>query len=74
MTDLRLEQAFSGHYDVLANGQVVGHIMLSDAAPIATSWIGTLAYGFHENRSPTRGYKATRDTAMKAFARSWRRE
>ena len=29
MTHLVLEQVTGGHYDVLAEGQVVGHIMLS---------------------------------------------
>jgi hypothetical protein len=34
----------------------------------------TLAYGDHEDRTPTHGYEATREAAMKAFAKSWRRE
>jgi hypothetical protein len=33
-----------------------------------------LASGHHENRTPTHGYAATRETAMAAFAKSWRRE
>jgi hypothetical protein len=28
----------------------------------------------HEDRTPTRGYAATREAAMAAFAKSWRRE
>jgi hypothetical protein len=28
----------------------------------------------HEGRTPTHGYEATRETAMGAFAKSWRRE
>jgi hypothetical protein len=28
----------------------------------------------HEDRSPTHGYAATREAAMAAFAKSWRRE
>jgi hypothetical protein len=32
----------------------------------------TLAYGYHEGRSPTHGYEADREAAMKAFAKSWR--
>jgi hypothetical protein len=32
-------------------------------------------YGYHEDRTtPTRGYEATREAAMTAFAKSWRRE
>jgi hypothetical protein len=34
----------------------------------------TLAFGHHEERAPTRGYAATREAAMAAFAKSWRRE
>jgi hypothetical protein len=28
----------------------------------------------HEDRKPTHGYAATREAAMAAFAKSWRRE
>ena len=38
------------------------------------SWLWTLAYGQHEDRTPTHGYEATREAAMAAFAKSWRRE
>jgi hypothetical protein len=34
----------------------------------------TLAYGYHEDRTPTHGYAATRGAAMVAFAKSWRRQ
>jgi hypothetical protein len=34
----------------------------------------TLAFGQHEDRSPTHGYAASRENAMDAFAKSWRRE
>jgi hypothetical protein len=34
----------------------------------------TLAYGYHEGRTPTHGYEPTREAAMAAFAKSWRRE
>jgi hypothetical protein len=34
----------------------------------------TLAFGYHEDRTPTHGYEATREAAMAAFAKSWRRE
>jgi len=34
----------------------------------------TLALGHHEDRSPAHGYAATREAAMAAFAKSWRRE
>jgi hypothetical protein len=31
-------------------------------------WTWTLAYGHHEDRTPTHGYAATRESAMRAFA------
>jgi hypothetical protein len=34
----------------------------------------TLALGQPEDRTPAHGYEATREAAMAAFARSWRRE
>jgi hypothetical protein len=36
--------------------------------------VWTLAFGQHEDRTPTPGYAATREAAMAAFAKSWRRE
>jgi hypothetical protein len=69
----------SGHwydddYDVLCEGEVVGRIMKAAAAPVGQPWLWTLAYGYHEDRTPTHGYEATREAAMTAFAKSWRRE
>jgi hypothetical protein len=60
-------------YDVLTNGAVVGRIMKAAAAPEGTPWLWTLAFGQHEDRTPTHSYEATRATAMAAFAKSWRR-
>jgi hypothetical protein len=57
-------------YDVLAAGAVVGRILRAHAAPVGTPWMWTLAYGDHEDRTPTHGYEATRQAAMQAFARS----
>jgi hypothetical protein len=37
-------------------------------------WFWGLAHGQHEDRSPTHGYAASRETAMVAFAKSWRRQ
>ena len=34
----------------------------------------TLAFGHHEDRTPTHGYAETCEAAMAAFAKSWRRE
>src|ERR1700745_321267 len=59
-------------YDVLCNGVVVGRIMQAAAVPVGMSWMWTLAFGHHEDRTPTHGYAATREAAMAAFAKSWR--
>jgi hypothetical protein len=61
-------------FDVLADGVVVGRIMKAEAAPVGTPWMWTLAFGHHEDRTPTHGYAATREAAMEAFAKSWLRE
>jgi hypothetical protein len=61
-------------FDVLANGEVVGRIYKANAAPVGASWMWTLVFWHHEGRSPTHGYEATREAAMAAFAKSWRRE
>jgi len=34
----------------------------------------TLGYGYHEGRTPIHGYATTREDAMTAFAKIWRRE
>jgi hypothetical protein len=61
-------------FDVLADGVVVGRIMKTEAAPVGMPWMWTLAFGHHEDRALTHGYAATREAAMAAFAKSWRRE
>ena len=61
-------------FDVLADGVVVGRIFNAAASPAGTPWMWTLAYGHHEDRSPTHGYEPTREAAIAAFAKSWRRE
>ena len=61
-------------YDVLADGSVVGRIMKMHAAPVGSPWLWTLAFGQHEDRAPTHGYEPTREAAMAAFAKGWRKE
>jgi len=61
-------------YDVSADGAVVGRIMKANAAPVDEPWLWTVAFGHHEDRTPTHGYAATREATMAAFAKSWRRE
>jgi hypothetical protein len=58
-------------FDVLADGVVVGRIFKAHAAPVGMPWMWMLAFGHHEDRT---GYAATREAAMAAFAKSWRRE
>jgi hypothetical protein len=55
---------------------VVGRIMKAAAAPVGMSWMWTLAFGYHEHEdgTPSHGYAATREAAMAALAKSWRRE
>lgn len=61
-------------YDLLADGVVVGRIFKANASPVGTPWMWTLAFRHHEDGTPTQGYAATREAAMAAFAKSWRRE
>jgi hypothetical protein len=47
-------------FDVIADGFVVGRIFKVNAAPVGQPWMWTLAFGYHEGRTPTHGYAATR--------------
>ena len=58
--------------DVLTDGVVVGRIVKAAAVPVGQSWLWTLAFGHHEDRTPTHGYAESREAAMAAFAESWR--
>jgi hypothetical protein len=51
-------------YDVLADRAVVGRIMKAEAAPVGLPWMWTLLFDYHEDRSPTHGYEATREAAI----------
>jgi len=48
--------------------------MKAAAASVGSPWLRTLAYGQHEDRTPIYGYEPTREAAMAAFAKSWRRQ
>jgi hypothetical protein len=61
-------------YDVLADGAVVGRFFKANTSPVGASCMWTLAFGQHEDRTPTHGYEPTREAAMTAFAKSWRRQ
>jgi hypothetical protein len=61
-------------FDVLADGVVVGRIMKAAAVTVGQSWMWTLAFGHHEDPTPPMATGPTREAAMAAFAKSWRRE
>jgi hypothetical protein len=71
----RLGAQYDDDYDVIdGDGLVIGRIFKSTTSPFArTPWMWTLAFGHHEDRTPTHGYAETREAAMAAFAKSWRR-
>ena len=58
-------------YDVLADGVVVGRIVKAAASPVGKPWVWTVLLSHHEDRT---GYEPTREAAMAAFAKSWRRQ
>jgi hypothetical protein len=58
---------------VLADGVVVGRITLAAAAPVGSPLDEASGHNGHIRR-PTHGYEPTREAAMAAFAKSWRRE
>jgi hypothetical protein len=60
-------------YDVLHEGEVVGRIFKDDGAQ-GRPWFWGMAYGHHRDRHSSHGHEPTREAAMAAFAKSWRRE
>ena len=38
--------------------------MKAAAVPVGMSWMWTLAFGYHEDPTPTHGYEPTREAAM----------
>jgi hypothetical protein len=59
-------------YSVLENGTVVGRIFKVPVAPSGRPWMW--ASGPHGDlRRAAHGYEPTREAAMAAFAKSWRR-
>jgi hypothetical protein len=53
---------------------VIGRIFKANAAPVGEPWMWAFIFPHHEGRTPPHGYAATREGAMAAFAKSWRRE
>jgi hypothetical protein len=48
-------------FDVMADGAVIGRSFKANAAPVGSPWMWTLAFGHHEDRTPTHGYAETRE-------------
>ena len=72
---LRVSVSRSDYYDVLSDGEVVGSIgFAAFAPPLDRPWVWTLADDHHGDRSSTCGFAVTREAALTAFAKSWRRE
>jgi hypothetical protein len=62
-------------YDVLENGVIVGRIFqLEAAAPEGRPWMWASGHGGNNIKRAAHGYAATREEAMAALAKSWRRE
>ena len=60
-------------YDVLENGVVVGRIFkVPAAAPEGRPWMWASGHGGHTERA-AHGYAETREAAMAALAKNWRR-
>jgi hypothetical protein len=61
-------------YDVLENGVVVGRIFRLDAVgPQGRPWMWASGHNGDIKRA-AHGYEQTREAAMAAFAKSWRRD
>jgi hypothetical protein len=62
-------------YDVLADGVVVGRIFKANAAPVRRALdVDPSVWTPRRPHTDPRLYEATREAAMSAFAKSWRRE
>jgi hypothetical protein len=60
-------------YDVLENGVLVGRIFKVPVAPQHRPWMWASGHNGEIERA-AHGYEATREAAMEAFAKSWRRQ
>jgi hypothetical protein len=54
----------TGDCDVLADGVVVGRIRKTKRRRLDAPWMWTLAFGHHEDRTPTHGYEPTCEAGM----------
>ena len=77
MTELSLKKSgrrLEDHYDVIADGVVVGRIIMFSTTPAGQPWLWTIAPGYEEDRAHTHGYAETKEAAMQAFVRGWHRQ
>jgi hypothetical protein len=76
MTGLILKRAPLGgnqdDYDVLEDGVIVGRIFKVPIAPQDQPWMWASGHN-GDIRRAAYGYEPTREAAMEAFAKSWRR-
>ena len=76
MTGLILKRAPIGwnqdDYDVVEHGVIVGRIFKVPIAPKDRHWMWASGHNGHLRRA-AHGYEPTREAAMAAFAKSWRR-
>jgi hypothetical protein len=61
-------------YDVLEDGVIVGRIFTVPVAPPGRPWGWASGHSAATVARSRHGYEATREAAMAAFAKSWRRE
>jgi hypothetical protein len=61
-------------YSVLENGVVVGRIFTVPTAPQGRPWMWASGHSAATVKRAAHGYEPTREAAMQAFAKSWRRE
>ena len=61
-------------YSVLENGVVVGRIFTVPTAPPGRPWMWASGHSAGTVTRAAHGYEATREAAMAAFAKSWRRQ
>jgi hypothetical protein len=60
-------------YSVLEGGTVVGRIFKVPVAPEGRPWIWASGHSAATVKRAAHGYEPTREAAMAAFAKSWRR-
>jgi hypothetical protein len=53
-------------FDVLCGGELVGRIYCGKSGSGDKRWFWGLAYGYHNDRTPTHGYEYSREAAMAA--------